>query len=116
MLIGVVAIDLYPDGCKSANSLSHIVPVAHTPAGRHASATITDGMDQSTGHRGCRMRSFRQTQGGFAFVPSMTTSAKTNRYKGCRSERSMIARMIDKATKTKTATPQGFLMTGLLQR
>jgi hypothetical protein len=60
-------------------------------------------------------RCFCHPHGNFAFVPSMTTSASTKRYMGCKNERSIIARISDKTTRTKTTINQGFLMTDLLQ-
>jgi hypothetical protein len=59
-------------------------------------------------------RGFCHSQGNFTFVPSMTTIAKTKRYIGCKSVRSIIARMSDKAIKTRTTTNHGFLMADLL--
>jgi hypothetical protein len=57
-------------------------------------------------------RCFGHPHGNFAFVPSMTTTASTKRYIGCKNDRSIMARISDKATRTKTTSNQPALANG----
>jgi hypothetical protein len=90
--------------------------LTHPPSNPSFSKTVKNPFDdRSKPPEVLDDRCFTQPHGNFAFVPSMTTSARTKRYMGCKNERSIIARISDKATRTTTTINQGFLMTDLLR-
>jgi hypothetical protein len=50
-------------------------------------------------------------QGNLTDVPTMTTRASTSRYIGDRNDRSITAKIKDKATRTSMTMSQGFMFT-----